>query len=257
MSIPSIDPQIFDKLRKYDTPTVLNVIELFDARGREEGFLDGSIKACFPEMGAIVGYATTATFSSARPAAAGDAYSSIAEQVDTFDTMPGPRIVVFQDIDPEPVGATFGEVMCSVYKAFGCAGLITSGGARDLDQVRELGFPCWSSSVISSHAWCRIVDVQVPVEVGGARIVPGDILHADCNGVAIVPAALVEEVALGCERLVAAENIVLGYVRGESPDVRPECVLGILSNTSQSSLQRPPYQPPLLKAVGRLEHSSI
>jgi regulator of RNase E activity RraA len=219
MSSQSIDRQVFDELRKYDTPTVLNVIELFDARGREEGFLDGRIKACFPEMGPIVGYATTATFTSARPAAAGDACTLLGDQVAAFNDMPKPRIVVFQDIDPEPVGATFGEVMCTVYKAFDCVGLITSGGARDLDQVRAIDFPCWSSSVISSHAWCRIVDVQVPVEVGGAKILPGDVIHADCNGVAILPSGLVEEVALGCKYLVEAENIILGYARGENPGV--------------------------------------
>ena len=109
--------------------------------------------------------------------------------------------------------------MCTVYQNFGCVGLITSGGARDLDQVRALGFPCWSSSVISSHAWCRIVDTHVPVRVGGCEIRPGELLHADCNGVAIVPGELAAEIALGCELLVEAEETVMGYARSESPDV--------------------------------------
>ena len=214
-----IDPEILEKLRQYDTPTVLNVIELFEVRPRHEGFLNGEIKACFPEMGPIVGYASTATFQSATEPAEGDAYSNLADQVGAFEKdLPAPRIVVFQDIDPEPCGATFGEVMCTVYQNFGCVGLITSGGARDLDQVRELGFPCWSSSVISSHAWCRIVDTHVPVKVGGCDIRAGDLLHADCNGVAIVPVELAAEIALGCELLAEAEEGVMGYARSENPD---------------------------------------
>ena len=216
----NIAPEILDKLRQYDTPTVLNVIELFDVRPRHEGFLNGEIKACFPEMAPIVGYASTATFQSATEPAEGDAYSNLADQVDVFEEeLPAPRIVVFEDIDPEPCGATFGEVMCTVYQNFGCVGLITSGGARDLDQVRALGFPCWSSSVISSHAWCRIVDTHVPVRVGGCEIHPGELLHADCNGVAIVPAEVAAEIALGCELLVEAEETVMGYARSENPDV--------------------------------------
>ena len=216
----NIAPEILDKLRQYDTPTVLNVIELFDVRPRHEGFLNGEIKACFPEMEPIVGYASTATFQSAAEPAEGDAYSNLADQVGVFDEeLPAPRIVVFEDIDPEPCGATFGEVMCTVYQNFGCVGLITSGGARDLDQVRALGFPCWSSSVISSHAWCRIVDTHVPVRVGGCEIRPGELLHADCNGVAIVPSELAAEIALGCELLVEAEETVMGYARSENPDV--------------------------------------
>jgi len=216
----NIAPEILDKLRQYDTPTVLNVIELFDVRPRHEGFLNGEIKACFPEMAPIVGYASTATFQSATEPAEGDAYSNLADQVDVFEEeLPAPRIVVFEDIDPEPCGATFGEVMCTVYQNFGCVGLITSGGARDLDQVRALGFPCWSSSVISSHAWCRIVATHIPVRVGGCEVHPGELLHADCNGVAIVPAEAAAEIALGCELLVEAEETVMGYARSENPNV--------------------------------------
>ncbi|MBA3572466.1 MAG: RraA family protein, partial [Pyrinomonadaceae bacterium] len=61
-----------------------------------------------------------------------------------------PGVVVFQDLDDPPVGATFGEIMCSVYRAFGAAGLITSGGGRDLAQVRALGFPVFVGSTICS-----------------------------------------------------------------------------------------------------------
>lgn len=208
----------FPELRKYDTPTVLNAIELFDVRPRSEGFMDGRIKACFPRLPPAVGFATTATFQSARPAGKGDVYSNFVEQVGRFlGEVPAPRIVVFEDLDGEPAAATFGEVMCSVYKAFGCVGLVTSGAARDLDQVENLGFPCWSSSVISSHGYCRVVDVQVPVRVGGLVVRPGDVLHADRNGVATIPSELVGPVALACDRLALAEREVLGYVCGTTP----------------------------------------
>ena len=64
----------------------------------------------------------------------------------------GPAVVVFQDLDNPAVGATFGEVMCSTYQAFGSAGLITSGGGRDLVQVREIGFPIFTGSTICSFS---------------------------------------------------------------------------------------------------------
>lgn len=215
-----IDPKLLDQLRRFDTPTVCNAIELFDVRPRNTGFLDGRIRALFPEMGPVVGYATTATFQSARPPESGDAYSNLATQVETFvREIAAPRIVVFQDTDDEPVGATFGEVMCTVYKAFGCTGLITSGGARDLEQVRRLGFPCWASSVIASHAYCRIVDVNVPVRVGRCDILPGDVIHADLNGVTTIPRDLVAEVAAGCELVAEAENGLLRYVSAGKPTV--------------------------------------
>src|SRR6266700_5745148 len=144
-------------LAQYDTPTISNVIELFEVRPRNEGYMDARIRACFPEMPPIVGYAATATMRCALPRRAGDVYGSLDEQVARFSELPGPPIVVFQDLDDPPVAATFGEIMCTTYKSFGAAGLITSGAARDLDQVRRIGFSAFSNGVICSHGFSQIV----------------------------------------------------------------------------------------------------
>ena len=117
-------------LSKYDTPTICNVIELFDIRPRDQGYMDQRITACFPQMPPMVGYASTATFRSASPPKSGDIYSSMSDQVESFTELPGPAVVVFQDIDDPPAAATFEEVMCTTYQAFGAAGLITSGGGE-------------------------------------------------------------------------------------------------------------------------------
>jgi regulator of RNase E activity RraA len=220
MPEPAIDPQYLSLLRRFDTPTVCNVIELFDVRPRNEGFMDRSISSCFPRQPPVVGYATTATFRSARPAPEGDVYASLADQVERIlADVPAPRIVVFQDLDEPPAAATFGEVMCTVYKAFGCVGLVTSGAARDLEQVERLGFPCFASSTIASHGYSRILDVNVEVQVGGVAIRPGDVLHADANGVTTIPRDLVPEVALACQRFMDAEALVLDYARAGDPAV--------------------------------------
>ena len=47
-------------LARFDTPTICNVIELFDVRHRASGFMNGQIKANFPEMPPMVGFASTA-----------------------------------------------------------------------------------------------------------------------------------------------------------------------------------------------------
>lgn len=217
----SVDPRVLAALRRYDTPTVLNVIELLDVRPRDEGFLDGSVRALFPDFPPIVGWAATATFRASRPAA-GDsrAYAGFIDQVASFvEKLPEPRIVVFQDLDGVPVGATFGEVMCSVYQAFGCAGLITSGAARDVDQVRRLEFPCWAASVIASHAYCRIEEHDLPVDVAGCAIAPGDLIHADANGVALIPPGTAAAVAEGCRLLIDAEAILIDTVRSGAPSL--------------------------------------
>ncbi len=215
---PAVPAADLELLRKFDTPTVCNVIELFAVRPRTAGYMGAGIQACFPKMPPMVGYASTATFRSAFAPRAGNVYSGLGEQVAAFAELPGPAVVVFQDLDSPVASATFGEVMCSTYKGFGAAGLITSGAGRDLDQVEAIGFPCFTSGTICSHGDCHIVQVGVPVHVGGIAVHPGDLLHGDRNGVTTLPAEIASAVAHACPEFMAAEAVVLDSVRGGKVD---------------------------------------
>jgi len=210
----SITDATYKLLAKFDTPTICNVIELFDVRPRQTGFMNSKIVAAFPEMPPMVGRAATAAFRSSDFPAGGDAYGSMEKQVETFADLGGPAVVVFQDLDDPPVGATFGEVMCSTYKGFGSAGLITSGGGRDLLQVKALDYPVFTGSTICSHACCHILHVGLPVHVGGLVVKQGDLLHGDANGVTDIPLDIAKEVADISQEFVDAEKIVLDYVNG-------------------------------------------
>jgi len=218
-----------DLLRRYDTPTVCNVIELFARRPRSAGYLDARVRACFPELPPMVGYAATATFRSAEPPRAGDAYAGLAEQVAAFAALPGPAVVVFQDLDDPPAAAVFGEVMCTTYKAFGAAGLVTNGAGRDLDQVEAIGFPCFTSGAICAHGYCHIPEVNITVRVGGVTVRPGDLLHGDRNGVTTVPVEIASAAAHACAEYVTAESVVLDYLKAGDVDpkgyaaARAEC----------------------------------
>jgi regulator of RNase E activity RraA len=214
-TVPAAD---FEILRKVDTPTICNVVELFDLRPRTAGYMDARIKACYPKLPPMVGYASTATFRSASPPRSGNVYSGLAEQVASFAELPGPAVVIFQDLDHPVASATFGEVMCSTYKAFGAAGLITSGAARDLEQVEPLKFPCFADGTICAHGYCHIVQINVPVHVGGVMVNPGDLLHGDCNGVTTIPNEIASAVAQACQEYMAAETIVLDYLKSGKID---------------------------------------
>ena len=137
-----------------------------------------------------------------------------------FAELPGPAIVVYQDLDDPCVAATFGEIMCSTYQAFGAAGLITSGAARDLDQVRRIGFPAFSNGAICSHGYSHIVDIHRAVRVGGVTVQPGDLLHADANGVTTIPLDIAPEIADAADEYVKAESIVLDYLKAGKPEAK-------------------------------------
>lgn len=207
-------------LAKYDTPTVCNAIELFDVRPRHVGFMNASIQPCFPALPPAVGFAATATFRSQQPPRKGDAYSGLDAQVERFGELPGPPFVVFQDLDDPVVSATFGEVMCTTYQAFGAVGLITSGAGRDLDQVAALNFPAFTGGTICAHGYCHIPQTHVPVSVGGITVFPGDLLHGDRNGVTTIPIEIAAEIPDVCREIMDAEDIVLNYLR--TPDRTPQ-----------------------------------
>ncbi|MBT5021091.1 RraA family protein [Planctomicrobium sp.] len=214
-----ISSETLAALAKYDTPTVCNVIELFDVRPRNVGYMNDSIKACFPKLPPMVGYALTSTFRSMAAPKQGDAYGSLTDQVELFSTLPGPPILVFQDIDEPTVSATFGEVMCTMYKSFGSAGLITSGAGRDLDQVEVLDYPVFTNGTICSHGYCHIPQINVPVTVGGISIDPVDLLHGDLNGVTTIPPEIASEIPDACKELMAAEQVIIDYCK--SGDINP------------------------------------
>src|SRR5215470_926341 len=97
-----------ERLKQFDTPTIANTIELFEVRPRTAGYMDGRVRACFPEMAPVVGYAATATMRCEQPRREGGVYGSLDEQVARFGELGGPPIVVFQDRDDPPVAGTFG-----------------------------------------------------------------------------------------------------------------------------------------------------
>ena len=209
-----LSADVIAALGKYDTPTVCNAIELFEVRPRTAGYMNQEIKCCFPKFPPMVGYALTATFRASKPA--GAMYEALAHRVVQLTSLGAPGVMVFEDVDGSPVAATFGEVMCSSYKAAGAAGIITSGAGRDLEQVEALGFCAFTGSTICSHGYCSTIEHDVPVYVGGIEVRPGDLLHGDANGVTTIPHEVADQIPDVCAKFAEAESNVLDYCKGST-----------------------------------------
>ncbi|MGE3832409.1 MAG: RraA family protein, partial [Parvibaculaceae bacterium] len=90
------------------------------------------------------------------------------------------------------------------------AGAILDGYCRDSAGILQLGFPtfCYGSYAQDQGPRGKVVDFAVPIEIGGIRIRPGDILFGDRDGVLVIPREAEEEaIALALEK-VATENKV-------------------------------------------------
>ena len=211
-----ITPQTLQQLAQFDTPTICNVLELFEIRPFNTGYMDSRIQAAFPEFPPMVGFAVTSSFRSDTPPAGGEAYGSISQLVEQYTELPGPPVMVFQDLDDQAVAATFGEVMCSTFQAFGSVGLITSGAGRDLLQVKALGYPVFTGGTNCSHAYCHLLHIGLPIRVGGLMVNQGELLHGDANGVTNIPTDVAVEVAEVADEFVKGEEIVMDYVKSDS-----------------------------------------
>src|SRR5262249_58426647 len=117
-AIRAVPPADLELLRRFDTPTVCNVVELFDRCPRTAFYMDDRIKACYPKLPPMVGYAATATFRSAEPPRGGSVYAALSDQVGAFAELPGPAVAVVQDLDAPPAAATLREVVGRTVKAF-------------------------------------------------------------------------------------------------------------------------------------------
>lgn len=88
-------------------------------------------------------------------------------------------------------GAQWGDVATRYALKKGLAGVVVHGCVRDVDTVRGLGFPVWSTHVSSIHPDKRgHGSVNAPVVCDGVLVTPGDLIVADGDGVVRVPKAI-------------------------------------------------------------------
>ena len=187
----TISDATLQALAGIDSPSICNAIEGFNYRPKNSGFMLPEIKAVFQDFKPVVGYAVTGVISANRPEGRSVPRN---EWWDFIMSVPEPRFIVLHDIDNPPLGAYWGEVQSNIHKALGALAVATDGTVRDLDEVRALGFQFFAKEVSVSHAYVHMVDMGIPVEVGGLTVHPGDLLHGDKHGVTNIPPELADRI---------------------------------------------------------------
>lgn len=199
-------------LKRWPTCAISNGIELFNIRPRNEGFMLPEIKCVFPDLGPMIGYAVTAVIT---------ADSSEGRRIQPPDwweqiqKIPGPKVVVIHDIDRPVLGSFWGEVNSNIYKVLGCVGTVTDGSVRDLNEVKELGFHFFSSCISVSHAYVHLVEVNIPVKVGGIIVKPGDLIMGDQHGVISIPMEIARDLPKAAQLVEDWERRVINFCKSK------------------------------------------
>ena len=214
------------KLKRWNTPSIYNGWEAMTAGERMTALFNREETRDFmPQMGPMIGYAVTVVQHASDPEPprrnpdAGNEYRQYVASV------PGPKIVVVQDLDkPDFVGAFWGEVNSNVHRALGCVGTITDGAIRDVDEMTNAGFKALASRLCVGHAYSAPVRWNCPVTVFGCTIEPGSLIHADKHGFFVIPPQDQEELLDAvlfmdnneCETMIAAARGSVGRTQQET-----------------------------------------
>jgi 4-hydroxy-4-methyl-2-oxoglutarate aldolase len=226
-----LSPQQIEALRAIDTPTLCNAIEKFGVRSEVDGFMGMDIHCITPEFGTMLGYAITVTVDSTTPgvpksrsprgAKTQRGNSAWQAWLKAMDSSPKPGVLVLKDIGPQPrKSAHLGEMMGTMAKRLGVVGVITDGGLRDILELKRLGLHLFCAGIVPAHGNPRLIEVNVPVEVDGVLIQPGDLLHGDINGVTTIPLSIADQVVAAALHHRTAEAALLAYIN--SPEFTVE-----------------------------------
>jgi len=132
---------------------------------------------------------------------------------DFIDKLDEGTVVVIDNGGREDA-TVWGDILTYLADRKKLAGTVIDGACRDVHLCLKLGYPIYSRSYSMRTGKDRVqVDgEQVPVNIGDARVLPGDLMRGDADGVVCIPAAREDEVLAVAEQIDAAENQIRKYL---------------------------------------------
>ncbi|MBI3881928.1 MAG: RraA family protein [Verrucomicrobia bacterium] len=176
------------QLKRWNTPTIYNGWEQITKRNpAADAFNVEETRDFMPQMGPMVGYAVTVVIEPSNKKHRETNPNGWADYRRYIASVPGPKIVVVQDLDkPRVIGSLWGEVSSNMHRSLGCVGTIADGAIRDLDEMTNAGFKALARRLCVGHAHVSPVQFDCDVEVFGRKVSPGDLIHADKHGFLVV-----------------------------------------------------------------------
>lgn len=198
-------------LKRWDTPTICNGLEVLVPERRAIGFTVEQMIAVDRKFPPIVGLARTGLIRSMEPPRG--PIPTRQEWYDYVEAGDLPTIALLQDIDSRPgYGAFWGEVQTTVHKGLGVIGCVTNGSYRDLDMLAP-GFQIIGGRVVPSHAHVHMVAMRCDVDIFGMLAGHDDVIHADFHGAVVIPAAAVKRLPDAIDLVSRREKVILDMAR--------------------------------------------
>jgi 4-hydroxy-4-methyl-2-oxoglutarate aldolase len=177
----------FDRIRRQLTSSILS--DVLDGLGARAQAMRPFVRPLHDDF-VIVGRARTGLYMPVYQVVDGENPYAI-EMALVDDLKPGEVAVLACDGPTERIGP-WGELLSTAAMARRAAGCVTDGLARDIRQIRQMGFPTFAGGIgpLDTKGRAQMMAMDVPVMCGGVHVEPGDLLMADLDGVVVVPQRL-------------------------------------------------------------------
>jgi 4-hydroxy-4-methyl-2-oxoglutarate aldolase len=201
---------ILEQLRDFDTALLANTIGYIDPTPADQWYMGGSIGSLTPTIEPTVGVAYTLELDSSSPEGSvepGLGMEQYSAMIDHMSRSGIPSIVVIKTVGSRPDHeCVMGDGMAKEFYAAGCLGAVTDGRVRDVKGMLTTPFAAYAKGTTIHHCSYRFRSFGKPVEVGGIQVSPGDVLHANCEGVIRLPPACLEILPEAAVRMRAFEH---------------------------------------------------
>ena len=198
------DEELFDTLRRELFTAVVG--DVMDTMGLLRQFLPPQIKALRNDM-VVTGRAMTVLEADV-PSGTDFESQPFGLMFRALDDLKAGEVYVCAGGSPRY--ALWGELMSTRATNLGAAGAVVDGYHRDTSGILRLGFPTFSYGGYAQDQAPRgkVIDFRVPLEIGGVKVTPGDIVFGDLDGVCVIPRDAEEEVFRRALEKVQKENLV-------------------------------------------------
>lgn len=182
-----------EQLAEYDTALLANLVGYVDPTPTDRLYMSNEIRSLIPGVEPTVGLAVTCEMDTSTPDdQAHGTMEGYWQQLEQIESMNVPVVWVVSCVGSRRRHeCVLGDGMGKALSAAGCVGAVTDGGVRDLAGLRSIGFGAYGVGVTIHHCQMRLRQTGVAVTVGGITVQPGDIIHANSEGVIRIPASAV------------------------------------------------------------------
>jgi len=197
-----------ESLREFDTALLANTLGHIGSTAAHEWYMGGSIQSQTPDIGPTVGLAVTCQVDTGSPGNK-NMLQPYFDQVQRTSEMELPTIWIVETVGSRPDHeCVIGDGMAKMLYSVGCQGVITNGYCRDIAGCQTVPFAVHCRGTIAHHTELRFVAMDVAVEVGGITVKPGELIHADHEGVIKIPAGMAESLVQRAPLMRAFEHDV-------------------------------------------------